>query len=47
MNKDKYEFENIICECLHIRDYHNGIKGYCYVIGCKCRQFVELEGVKR
>ena len=47
MDKDQYEYKNTLCECMHIRDYHHGVWGYCYAIGCKCKQFVKLEGVKR
>ena len=47
MDKDQYEYKNALCKCMHIRDYHNGVDGHCYVITCKCEQFVKLEGIKR
>lgn len=45
MSKDQEEFKNELCDCIHIRDYHAGIDGHCYVERCMCKQFVPLRMV--
>ncbi len=46
MDKDEFEFKNSVCTCVHIRDYHAGTDRRCCVEGCKCKQFVKIEGIK-